>query len=308
MKLHELFYLSKSDRLAVVLLIVLALAALVALQQADRVRKTFSVVADSTAVPRQSSYQNGKSNRRFLRSDNRIYRYDEGSDRVVETFPFDPNTADSTQLLRLGLQPWQVKNVYRYRNRGGVYREPDDFARLYGLTRGEFLRLKPYIRIAPEFQPAARFVAERSERTEVARDTVKYPVKIAEGEFVNLNTADTSHLKKVPGIGSYFARRIVTYRQRLGGFYSTAQLEEIEGFPHEALKFFKTEGETLRKMNLNTMSYSQLRAHPYMNFYQVRDVLDFRRLHGSLRGVADLQLLKSFPPEALERLKPYITF
>ena len=52
----------------------------------------------------------------------------------AERFPFDPNSADSTQLLRLGLQPWQVRNIYKYRAKGGVYRSKEDFARLYGLT------------------------------------------------------------------------------------------------------------------------------------------------------------------------------
>ena len=54
--------------------------------------------------------------------------------RHVETFPFDPNTADSSQLIRLGLQSWQVRNIYKYRARGGVYRKKEVFARLYGLT------------------------------------------------------------------------------------------------------------------------------------------------------------------------------
>ena len=45
-------------------------------------------------------------------------------ERVVETFFFDPNTADSTMLLRLGLSPWQVRNIYKYRARGGRYHRP----------------------------------------------------------------------------------------------------------------------------------------------------------------------------------------
>ena len=64
---------------------------------------------------------------------------------VHELFPFDPNTADSTQLLKLGLQSWQVRSIYRFRAKGGIFREKTDFARLYGLTKKQYEVLAPYI-------------------------------------------------------------------------------------------------------------------------------------------------------------------
>ena len=83
--------------------------------------------------------------------------------RQPESFPFDPNTADSTQLLRLGLQPWQVRNIYKYRARGGVYRKKEDFARLYGLTVKDYRRLEPYIRISEDYLPASTLVGGRGD-------------------------------------------------------------------------------------------------------------------------------------------------
>jgi len=79
--------------------------------------------------------------------------------RKVERFPFDPNTADSTQFLRLGLQPWQVRNIYKYRAKGGIYREKEDFARLYGLTVKQYRELEPYIRISGDYRPAAEVIS-----------------------------------------------------------------------------------------------------------------------------------------------------
>ena len=125
--------------------------------------------------------------------------------RKVERFPFDPNTADSTQLLRLGLQPWQVRNIYKYRAHGGIYRQKEDFARLYGLTVKQYRELEPYIRISSDYLPASTLVGKREP---MERDTLRYPVKIKENEHVVLNTADTTQLRKVPGIGSYFAGEI----------------------------------------------------------------------------------------------------
>ena len=77
----------------------------------------------------------------------------------VETFPFDPNTADSAQLLRLGLAPWQVQAIYRYRAKHGRYHTPEDFQRVPGMTLELWERLGPMVRIDARYQylkPSAR--------------------------------------------------------------------------------------------------------------------------------------------------------
>lgn len=243
------------------------------------------------------------------------YRVEE---RHTELVPFDPNTADSTTLLRLGLQPWQVRNIYKYRAAGGIYREPQDFARLYGLTRGQYRRLRPYIRISDDYLPASDLY-RRHDRTAIPATTADgeaapktpryaYQPKIHEGDHVALNTADTVQLKTVPGIGSYFARQIVRYRERLGGFASTAQLREIDGFPESALPFFTADPAAIRKVNINKATLGQLKAHPYIDFYQARDITDYRRLHGPIHSLSDLRGLPTFPPDVIRQLEPYIDF
>lgn len=224
--------------------------------------------------------------------------------RHVETFPFDPNTADSSQLIRLGLQSWQVHNIYKYRARGGVYRKKEDFARLYGLTVKDYHRLEPYIRISSDYQPAATLVKE--ERKE--RDTLRYPVKIQEDEQVVLNTADTATLRKVPGIGIYFAKEIVRYGQRLGGYVSVDQLDEIADFPQASKKYFVVQQAHPKKLNVNQLTLQQLRRHPYINYYQARAIKEYCRLHGPLKSLDDLRLSRDFPPEVIQRLAPYVTF
>lgn len=143
-----------------------------------------------------------------------------------------------------------------------------------------------------------------------SRDSLvsRYPVKIKEGEHIVLNTADTTALKTVPGIGSYFAKRIVQYGERLGGYVSVDQLDEIEGFPLDSKDFFVIQDATPQKLNVNTLSLNELKKHPYINFYQARAITDYRRLHGPLRSLNDLRLSRDFPPEAIARLAPYVEF
>ena len=294
------FYLQRNDRRAIMAtLIVLTVAVGLTIYIGDGGKTAATTQADSTATAPNRNQGNGGGQQA-------VAYYDTGG-RRAELFPFDPNTADSTQLLRLGLAPWQVRNIYKYRAAGGIYRQPRDFARLYGLTAGQYRRLEPYIRISDDYRPAAEaYPAEP--RPAYVRDTTRYPQKLKPGQHVALNTADTALLKRVPGIGSGFARAIVRYRERLGGFYSTAQLMEIGNFPQSALPYFTADPSLCRKLNVNRLTLSQLRRHPYIGFYQAKTIIDHRRLHGPLRSLDDLRLYKDFPPETIERLRHYIEF
>ena len=264
---------------------------------------------------RDSSYSRGsrfsRNSRETRDSSNSYYAVES---RPVERFPFDPNTADSTQLLRLGLQSWQVRNIYKYRAKGGIYRQKEDFAKLYGLTVKQYRELEPYIRISSDYQPAAMLVGGTRETrgsrdSREARDSgLRYPVKIKENEHVVLNTADTTQLRTVPGIGTYYAKEIVRHGQWLGGYVSVDQLDEIEGFPQESKKYFVIQGASPKKLNVNKLNLQQLRKHPYINYYQAKTILDYRRLHGKITSLDDLRLSKDFPPEAIRRLEPYVEF
>lgn len=229
---------------------------------------------------------------------------------TIERFAFDPNTADSASLKRLGLASWQIRNLYRYREAGGVFSRKEDFARLYGLTVKQYRELEPYIVIGADFQPASTLFADRRTSHRDSTFQPRYPVKLAEGETVDLATADTALLQRVPGIGPYFARRIVDYGQRLGGYVSVSQLDEIEDFPHEALPFFTLDegAAPVKKLNVNSLSLNELKRHPYLNFYQARAIVDYRRQNGPIADMNELRLLPDFGDKAIQRLRPYVSY
>ena len=128
------------------------------------------------------------------------------------------------------------------------------------------------------------------------------------GEHINLACADTTMLKKVPGIGSGWAKAIVGYGERLGGYVAVGQLKEIEGFPVESLPFFEVRNAHTKQLNLNTLSVSQLRRHPYINFYMARQIAEYRRLKGKLISLSQLPIAQGFPTRRIERLQPYVCF
>lgn len=239
----------------------------------------------------------------------------------VRPSSFDPNTADSATLVAAGLKPWQARNIIRYRARGGRYHRVEDLKRLYGMTPELYERLAPYVRIDKRFRPYSdeeleadrrRWEAERAER-EARHDSLarRYPrqEKFEELVELDLNSVDTATLKRVPGIASYRARQIIRYRERLGGYVSTAQLAEIEGFPANELEaWFKVEPGSVRRIDLNRASVQEMGRHPYIGFERARAIESYRRNQGRLNSLDDLSLLQAFTPEAMERMRPYVDF
>ena len=317
----------KTDRNAILLLILIVVVVVV----------TFPLLGereDASTLP--SQLRSGLAKKRHSVTQKPQY-YAQKQDATGELFYFDPNTADSTQLLRLGLRPWQVRNIYKYRAKGGRYRQKEDFAMLYGLTLEQYRRLEPYIRIKPEAMARDYFNDngngngnDNDTRASSLRygafssyDTAQAPTirptgydnvngngnvnKLTQGEFVDINTADTTELKRIPGIGSYFARRIVELRQRRQAFVSPEELLSIRNFPETALTYM-TASQNFAKIHINQSSLQQLKAHPLINYTQATDILRYRRLNGNIRSVNDISNLPSFTPEQLARLKPFLLF
>ena len=238
-------------------------------------------------------------------------------ERQVETFAFDPNEADSSVLLRLGFAPFQVRGIYRYRAKGGRYHEPADVQRIPGMTNEMWERLAPYIRIDRRYQyvtPQPRSHGATPTYSEelkaLLRDTVLRPVKLRAGEFIDINMADTTQLKKIPGIGSYYAERIVRYRERLGGFVDVAQaLEADEGVPAEVLDWMKvTNPRSIRQLDVNHASKRDLLRHPYLTSFQATAIWQYRHNYGTFHSLDDLHSLSVFTPSDIERLQPYLVF
>lgn len=307
MRFRDFHYVRRSDRRVIFFLlavfIVVSLALLVF--HGKETMYTASGNDDSAAVGWRDyrhgyyDYRRGKGN-----------KYYAVRGRSVSRFPFDPNTADSTELLALGLEPWQVRNIYKYRAKGGVFRKKEDFGRVYGLTNRQYRDLAPLIRIGSDYQPYTSRGYQNVPYDE-APDSVpgrRFPAKLRQGERIDLNDADTVLLLKVPGIGSYFAHQIVRKRKMLGGFYSVRQLLEIQDMPEEALPYFEVNPAKVHRLNVNKLSLVELRRHPYINYYQAKAIVDYRRLYGEIHDMGQLKLMKYFTPDDFERLRHYIEY
>lgn len=239
------------------------------------------------------------------------YRYTYDTIRICLR-PFDPNTADSTTLLQLGLKRWQVRNLLKYRSAGGTYRQSSDLRRLYGMTDSMYLALEPYICI-----DTLRF----ARRDTLRRDTIplRY-TSLKKDTIIELNSADTTDLQYIRGIGSAIAKQIIRYREQLGGYYSAEQIREIERlqeYDRDTLMYFTFDSilphltacaDSIQPIPVNHSSIQRLQRHPYLRFEQAKALYTLRRNRFRLHSLDELRPLAEFTEQDLNRLKWYLSF
>lgn len=298
MKWKEFFYYTRTERQGIIVLVALvAIAFIIACYPPKPSSKT---VEDTTFNQEYNEFiaslqvqqqQERKQATRF-------------QPRTVILAPFDPNTTDSVGFLNLGLPPWMAKNILRYRAKGGKFRQPEDFKKIYGLTEKQYTTLLPYMEISELFskKDTVRLYTRHPKQDSLAY--FKYPP----GTLISLNQSDTTELKKIPGIGSGIARMIVGYREKLGGFYRIEQLKELRLSTDSLRRWLSVYQNETRRMNLNKVSIERLSAHPYINFYQAKVIVEYRKKKGKLNNLRQLALYEEFTPQDFERIAPYVCF
>ncbi|TNE56341.1 MAG: hypothetical protein EP344_12785 [Bacteroidetes bacterium] len=218
----------------------------------------------------------------------------------ISPFPFDPNTASRNTLEQLGLPGYLVERLIRYREKGGKFREPADLRKLYGLSDRDYRLLEPYIQCAAPSPENNSPVPEKSR-----------PAKTAPA-VVDINTATLEDWTRLPGIGPYRAKKILQYRERLGGFIQTGQVAEAYGLPDSvflAIQGYLKAGEVpTHRININTASEQELASHPYISYKQARLITAYRAQHGSYNSTDDLNHIIALADQHwLKRVQYYLT-
>lgn len=154
--------------------------------------------AGESAVRALSSPE-GRTVRKSGRSAATSRALEKAAPRPRESFRFDPNTVSQEDLMRLGFSEKQAQSIIHYPEKGGRFRRKEDFANSYVVADSVYERLKPYIDIPK----------------------------------IDINRADSAALTALPGIGKWFAAKIVSYREELGGYSYPEQLMDIWHFDRE---------------------------------------------------------------------------
>ncbi len=222
-----------------------------------------------------------------------------------DTCIVDVNAPDFQTLLCIGLNEHLSKTWLNYIHKGGKFKQIDEVKKLWGMNDSIYNNILPYLTITAEEHKYVK----KTYSNEPQRNYKKFEKKI---EMVELNTADTSQLDALPGIGSSFASRIVRYRNRLGGFYSKEQLREIYGLSQELFdkisSYVYVDVFEVKKVNINTGDYSTLIQNPYFTKETVKAILQYRKKSGKFNNANDLMIHQIISEDEWAKLKWYIEF
>jgi len=147
------------------------------------------------------------------------------------------------------------------------------------------------------------------------KDDNEYIGKFQEVIRLELNTIDSATLIRVPGIGEGTARAILTYREKLGGYYSAEQLREKLTWESAQTNletwckdWFWADESLVQKLQINTLSFKQLVHHPYLEFEDVKAIVKWRDRHKRVANAADLEQMGIADSTKLEKLLHYVEF
>jgi competence protein ComEA len=208
-----------------------------------------------------------------------------------ELFIFDPNRATDNEFLRLGLSEKQIATIRNYQKKGGRFKAKEDFFRIYGLRDKQKELLADYM----IFEPA---------------ETNQSPkIYLSARIDTDINNADSVQLKQLPGIGDKLSKRIVKYRELLGGFYAVSQLKEVYGIQEQMVIQLQdqltVDQSKIRKLDLNFASFNDLSRHPYLQKKLARQIVNFRTKYGSIKSLTVLRDSMILSMDDYNRLKPY---
>ncbi|MEZ4739430.1 MAG: helix-hairpin-helix domain-containing protein [Flavobacteriales bacterium] len=236
---------------------------------------------------------------------------------VVRYFPFDPNATIREEWRSLGLTDKQVDGIERYQAKGGKFRTKKDLGRMYSIRPEQYQALLPFITLPDSFERKSFERTNRAYATDQwpRRDTARYTSVNHRTELrkVEINTADTTALIELPGIGPSFARGIVKYRDWLGGYVSLDQLSEVfvlKDKPDAVARLkdlLVVDTLMVRRIAINTCTVEELAGHPYVRWKLAKPLIAYRDQHGPFTKPEDIMGCALIDAALFRKLAPYLS-
>lgn len=219
---------------------------------------------------------------------NKTIMHEKQESRKIVLSEFDPNCVSADDWRSFGLSDKQIKVIENFIAKGGKFRSKDDFKKMYCITLQQYELMEPYIRITNDikqhqYDPSVR---------------------------LDINIADSADFRKLKGISPYVAGNIVKYRNALGGFINKQQLLEVWGIKKDTYsnieQNFFIGSQVLKKLNINTASFSELAKHPYLNYDATKAIVKYRKIMNRINTIDELVSNKIIPDTLINKLKPYV--
>jgi competence protein ComEA len=208
---------------------------------------------------------------------------------------FDPNQYSFEDWMKLGLSEKQVTVVLKFTNRG-IYSN-EDLKKIFVIPEELFNKIKD-----STYYPQKETLSKIERELNQDRPTTL---------LVDLNKSSVEEFTKINGIGPFYAKQILRYREQLGGYHSKEQLLEVWKMnleTYEKIKdyIFIQKGE-INKISLNSTNINELNNHPYLNWNQANSIIKMREQRGGFNSINDIKESILIDEETFEKLVPYLT-
>ncbi|MEX1000989.1 MAG: helix-hairpin-helix domain-containing protein [Crocinitomicaceae bacterium] len=281
--MNRYFQLTRKDKIgiAVVSTVILFLVVLLNVNQHRGLGEPTAVNIDSIPLnPGNNDFSLTKNNQKDVETK---------QDNNVRLSPFYPNKINLEEWESLGFSQKQAASIVNYREKYGPFTSAEDVCHLYVVSDKKCKELSPLMQFDTE-----------------EMDTVATQVSVA------INSASAEELKQLKWIGDTYAKRIVDYRNSLGGFFSKAQYSEVYGLSEEALNALNEntsiDVSSIKKIPINTASKEQIKKHPYLRGWAVVTEILQQREKQALQDLEFLRTKKLISEEEKEKIIPYIDF
>lgn len=296
-KLKDYFSFTKSERRGVIILLILILMVLIVPQfiKPKKFDSSKEQILFKLEVEEFLSEIKADEQDRNLG----VNHYNESPTikRKINLFKFNPNTLEKSGWVEMGFSEKQAATIINYRNHGGQFLIKEDLKKLYVIDETLFAQLEPYIDL-PIDLPESK--VEFSNKFE---NTVNYNV-------VEINSADSLELLTLRGIGPVFAKRIIQYRDKIGGYKVAGQLMEVYGMDsiryNSLLNQITVDTALICKIDLNAASLNDLKNHPYMDYYIAKAIIDKRIQKGQFISLDELLEVPIITNDLYLKIKPYL--
>ena len=219
----------------------------------------------------------------------------------VKLFPFNPNYITDYKGYALGMSTTEVDRLLAYRATDKFVNSAEEFQQVTLISDSLLATIAPYFKFP-------KWVNQQKNRPEFVTASQKETPKV----LGDLNKATAEELRAINGIGETLSNRIIKFRDRLGGFLVSEQLQDVYGLEPAVVKraleqFQVMDAPTIQKININKATVEQLAQLVYIDYDLAREIVSYRETNGAFITLDELKRLKSFPADRIERIKLYLT-
>lgn len=222
--------------------------------------------------------------------------------RKPKLYPFNPNFITDFKAYALGMTPEEFDRLKHFRSKDQWINSVDDFKRVTRVSDSLLDVISPYFKF-PDW------VKNAKPKKEFTSDTYS---ERSFDQKIDLNKATENQLQEISGIGEALSKRIVVYRDKLGGFAGDVQLYEVWGLDplvvQRALQIFTVKTpKPIRKINVNTASASDIATIPGISFELAKRIWEYRVLHEGITDFSALEKIDGMSAHKLALIQLYLS-